>query len=523
VTDNNFGNGRVDFKATWKNIRKALKNPDQIYIITGFIAKTSKNETTTLGRGGSDFSASLFGAALGSSEIEIWTDVDGVLTADPKKVPGAYSISQMTYEEAMELSHFGAKVIHPPTMQPALEKNIPIRIKNTLNPQFKGTLISKKQKKSNHLIRGLSSIDAVALLQIQGSGMIGSTGIAERILNALAKANINIILISQASSEHSICLGILPHLAKKAKSALEKELRYELHYGLVNEILIESNMAVIAVVGENMRKTKGIAGKIFQTLGRNGVNIAAIAQGSSELNISIVILRQDVNKALNSIHHAFFKAAQKEVNLFIIGTGLIGSKLLEQIQAGKSAAASDRFESIHIAAIANSKKMNFDIDGISKASWQEQLSDAEKKFVLKKYVQTMKNSHLSNKIFVDNSASKSIAALYADILGSAISIVTPNKIANSQSFNDFKNLQALASKNDVSYLYEATVGAGLPVISTIQNMAAAGDKITRIEAILSGTLSFIFNSFDGSKPFSQIVLEAKEKGYTEPDPREDLS
>jgi len=484
VTDDLFGNARVDFKRTNKKIKTEFGKKRQVYIITGFIGSTSAHETTTLGRGGSDFSASIFGAALGTKEIEIWTDVVGVLTADPKKVPQAFAIKQMTYEEAMELSHFGAKVIHPPTMQPALDKNIALRIKNTFNPAFEGTLISKKPAKNGGVIRGLSSIDKVSLLQIQGSGMVGATGIAERIFRALAALHINIILISQASSEHSICLGVLPDSAKKAKVALEKELRYEIHYGQINEITIEPDLSVIAVVGENMRKTKGIAGRI---------------------------------------HDNFYQAEKKVINLFLVGTGLIGGELLAQVNRQKDFLTIQRSVKIKVVGMADIDRMIFNIKGISLDSWSKQLGESKDKSDITKFIHKLKTLSIPNSVFVDCTASSQIADHYSQLLETGISVVTPNKMANAQSMSKYNKLRGLTLNNDIHFNYETNVGAGLPVIETIKNMIASGDKILKIEAVLSGTLSYLFNNFDGRKPFSQMVHEAKEMGYTEPDPRQDLN
>ena len=523
VTDNMFGNARVDFKRTNKKIRSLIGDKKRLYIVTGFIGATADQETTTLGRGGSDFSASLFGAALGAAEIEIWTDVDGVMTTDPKKVPQAFSIKRMTYDEAMELSHFGAKVIHPPTMQPALDKNITLRIKNTFNPSFEGTLISKKSAINGSIIRGLSSIDNVALLQIQGSGMIGATGIAERIFRALAAVQVNIILISQASSEHSICLGVLPDCAGRAKKALEHELRYELHYGQINEINIEADMSIIAVVGENMRRTRGIAGKIFQTLGKNGVNISAIAQGSSELNISMVIARKDEKKALNAIHNNFFIAEQKILNLFIVGTGLIGSALLAQIRRQLTYLEEKAFLQIRVIGLADIDHMLMNEQGISLKTWPAQLKNSAEKPDLNKFLKRIKSLSLPDSVFVDCTASGEVAAVYPALLASGVSVVTPNKMANAQPMKKYNELRTLTRKSNIQFLYETNVGAGLPVVGMIRDLLSSGDKIKQIEGVLSGTLSYLFNQFDGRKPFSEIVAEAKKKGFTEPDPRQDLN
>jgi aspartokinase/homoserine dehydrogenase 1 len=518
VTDNNFGNAHIDYKKTYNNIKETLDGSHSSYIVTGFIAAPRQNETTTLGRGGSDLSASVFGAALDAEKIEIWTDVDGVMTADPRRVPEAFSVKRMTYEEAMELSHFGAKVIHPPTMQPALDKEIPILIKNTFNLQFEGTQITKKSDANGFIIKGLSSIDDISLVQIQGSGMVGATGIAERIFKALANENVNIILISQASSEHSICIGVLPHCAKKAKKALKEELKYELHYGIVNNIKIEKNMAVIAVVGENMRRTKGIAGRVFSTLGQNNINISAIVQGSSELNISVVIANSDIDKALNTIHHEFFIKEDSLLNVFLVGTGLIGSTFLRLI-----ADKGDLSKRLRISGIANIDKMYLHKQGIEAGAWQKIFDNKGVKVDLDHFINEIKNQNLSRTVFVDCTASPKMKNYYRDLLKSGVSVVTPNKYANAADYKFYKKLHEIQQKSSARFLYETNVGAGLPVIETMQTLLKTGDEIKRIEGILSGTLSYIFNVFDGSEPFSRVVRKAKEQGYTEPDPREDLS
>ncbi len=523
VTDNSFGNARVDIEKTNPRIQDFCKSNQTLIIATGFIASTVKGETTTLGRGGSDYTASLFGAALEASEIEIWTDVDGVLTADPRKVPQAFPVKQMTYLEAMELSHFGAKVIHPPTMQPALDKQITLRIRNTFNPSFAGTTINAVCASDDYFIRGLSSIDQVALIQIQGSGMIGATGIAERIFKALAEKQINIVLITQASSEHSICICVMPDSARKAKSALEKELKYELHYDLINEISLEPEMSIIAVVGENMRKTKGIAGRIFQTLGNNDVNISAISQGSSEVNISIVISRQDEEKALNAIHDSFFMVPKRTVHLFMIGTGLIGEELIRQIETQEDLLSEQHQITMKIAGLCNRRKMLVEPSGISVKTWKHDLDHSRTRSDIDRFLNMVKENTLPNKILLDCTADADVAGRYAQILRTGTSIVTPNKIANSSTWKKYKELRSAAVEGKSKFLYETNVGAGLPVIGTIRNMVLSGDKIIRIEGVLSGTLSYLFNSFDGSMPFSQMVREAKEKGFTEPDLRDDLS
>jgi len=523
ITDDNHGNARVIFDLTNKKIKRYFEEHKKLQIITGFIASSTYGLTTTLGRGGSDFTASIFGSALNAKEIEIWTDVDGVLTADPKKVKKAFSINSLTYEEAMELSHFGAKVIHPPTMQPALNRKIPIRIKNTFNPGFEGTIISEKSNAKNFSIKGISSMDDISLLQVQGSGMIGVAGIAKRIFTALAAKKINVILISQASSEHSVCFAVLPAFAAPAKSSIEEELKLEIKDKQISEILIESNLSIIAVVGENMRKTPGISGKIFQSLGRNGINISAIAQGSSELNISFVIAKQNETKALNALHDAFFLVTSKSINIFLVGTGLIGSTLLKQIVSQNQYLAKEYNLNFKVIALANSKRMYFDYDGIDANDWENILVKHGEKTDLNKFVTRIKDANLPNSIFIDCTASKEVVLFYLDILNAAVSIVTPNKKANSGSLSFYNELKRAALKHNVRFLYETNVGAGLPVIGTLKDLVSSGDQVEKIEGVLSGTLSYIFNTFINKKNFSDIIKEAKQKGYTEPDPREDLN
>ena len=521
-TDKNFGRARVNFPITNKNILSEFDKNEKVRIVTGFIGSSLNDETTTLGRGGSDFTASIFGAALNVAEIEIWTDVDGVLTADPRKVPDAFPIPEMTYEEAMELSHFGAKVIYPPTMQPALDKKIPLRIKNTMNPDFPGTVISHKKSPTEYLIRGISSIDDLALLTVQGSGMIGVAGIAQRIFSALARQKINIILITQASSEHSICIAILPQFREAALEVLNDELKYEIRDEIINAIDVEENFSVLAVVGENMRHRKGLAARVFQALGNHDINISAIAQGSSELNISIVVSKDDEARALRAIHSAFFKPEFNEINIFLIGTGLIGSTFLKQLKMRHEALKSEYGVNFKLAGIANIEKMLIQPEGIDISSWNEKIDSNGVAVNLSKFSSQMIERKVHNGILVDCTADEKITDLYKDILAAGISIVTPNKKANSRDFNFYKELRN-AAKNKSRFLYETNVGAGLPVIGTIQNLVNAGDEIYQIEGILSGTLSYIFNTFTSGDSFSELIRKAKEKGYTEPDPRDDLN
>jgi aspartokinase/homoserine dehydrogenase 1 len=475
-----------------------------------------------LGRGGSDYTAAILASVLNAKEIGIWTDVDGVLTADPRKVKNTFPIKNLSYEEAMELSHFGAKVIYPPTMQPALNKGIPVRIRNTFNPKFEGTLIGSKGDGSGYLIKGISSIDTISLIGINGSGMVGVAGTSQRIFGALAAKNINVILITQASSEHSLCIAVLPAYALAAQKAIEQEFRYEIKEGLVNKPEIESSMSIIAVVGENMRRTPGISGKVFNSLGRNGINISAIAQGSSERNISVVISKQDEAKALNVLHDAFFLSSVKTANIFLIGPGKVGTTVIEQINQQQNYLKKEYGLRLKMVGLANSKNMFFNPDGISTAGWKDKLLNSGLKTDLSAFIKEMVRLNLSNSIFVDCTASKEVVKKYEEIFKANISIVTPNKVANSSAFSKYVELKELALKHNVKFAYETNVGAGLPIIGTLKDLVSSGDKILKIEGILSGTLSYIFNSFDENKKFSEIVLEAKQKGFTEPDPREDL-
>ncbi len=523
-TDKSFGNAKVDFETTDKNIVEYFAAHPKIQIITGFIGSTENGDTTTLGRGGSDYSASIFGAALDVEEIEIWTDVDGILTADPRKVTDAFSLKAVTYEEAMEMSHFGAKVIHPPTMKPALKKKIKIRIKNTFNPSHDGTLIADKTNAAELTVKGISSIDDISLLQITGSGMVGVVGISSRLFGALAKAKINIILITQASSEHSICLAVLPQNGPLAKEVIEEEFRWEIRDGMIDEVVIEPDMSIIAVVGEDMKHTPAVSGKIFQSLGKNGINIIAIAQGSSELNVSLVIQKQFLKKALNVLHDSLFlsRDRQKTLNIFLVGTGLVGGALLKIIHERKEFIAEKIHAKLKVIGLINIDNMLMNEKGIELSNWQNLMTKEGSKPDLDKFIESMKGLKLPNSILVDCTASDGVVNNYLKILSSSISIVTPNKIANTQSYQQFLALRDTAAKYNVQFKYGTNVGATLPVIATLKDMIANGDKIEKIEGVFSGTLSFIFNTLKESDSFSEVVRLAKEKGYTEPDPRDDL-
>lgn len=521
-TDDHYGSARVRSEQSYNAIRARLNGKRALQVATGFIASGAGGHTTTLGRGGSDLSAAIFGAALQAEEVEIWTDVDGILTADPRLVRNAFRIETISYIEAMELSHFGAKVLHPPTVRPALEKGIPIRIRNTFNPSCPGTLIASSVPASLYPVRGISSMGDVALVRLQGSGMVGVAGFSSRLFGALARAGINIILISQASSEYSICFAVLPRDAAGAASAIEEEFERELAATTIEAPVIEKGLSIIAVVGASMQRTPGISGKVFHSLGRNGVNIVAIAQGSSELNISAVVASQDEAKALNAVHEAFFLSGVRSVNLFLVGVGLIGGTLLQQIARQKEILADEYRIHINVAGIANSRTMLFDEGGLDADTALDALKGGEKAD-LDAFVARMKAMNLPNTAFCDCTAGDEVPALYADLLRSAIPVITPNKRANAGTYAYFRTLADCSRDRGIPYLYETTVCAGLPVISTIHDLALSGDRIRRIEAVLSGTLSYIFNNFDGTRTFSTLVREAKAKGFTEPDPRDDLN
>lgn len=522
-TDAHFGNAKVDFDETNRLIKAHFNASPTVQAATGFIGSTADGITTTLGRGGSDYTAAILGAALDAEAIEIWTDVDGVLTADPRRVKKAFTLPSMSYKEAMEMSHFGAKVIYPPTILPALAKGIPLVIKNTFNPDFPGTFITATAEPSDFPVKGISSINQICLLTLQGSGLFGVPGVAARLFGALANAGINVVIITQGSSESSITFAVSPAQAKQAQKALEKEFMYELRANLVEPLKIEEDLSVVAIVGENMRYRPGVAGRLFQALGQNGVNIVAIAQGSSELNVSIVIGAPDETKALNAIHEAFFLSDTKTLHLFMVGVGLIGSTLIRQMREQAAYLKEKRRLEIKIVGLANSKKMAFNDDGLDLDLWEQALDSSEQHFSMPRFVGQMQALNLSNAIFIDNTASEQVAGFYEQILDASISISTPNKIGASSPFLHYRRLKQIADKRGVKWRYETNVGAGLPIISTLNDLIHSGDRIMKIEGILSGTLSFIFNNFRSGHPFSDIVKEAKRRGLTEPDPREDLS
>lgn len=521
-TNANYGNAAVDFIVSNQNIQQFFSNnPAQLYIAPGFIAADASNNTTTLGRGGSDYTSAIYAAALKASVLEIWTDVSGMMTADPRLVNNAKPIQQISYQEAMELSHFGAKIIYPPTIQPVMAQNIPVWIKNTFAPDEHGTLVENTSAISNNIIRGISSINKISLLSLEGTGMIGIPGFSKRLFEALANETVNVILITQSSSEHSICVGINEVDTNKAKQAIDHAFGYEISYGKVEPLKVETGLSIVALVGEQMKSHPGISGKMFGVLGRNGINVRAIAQGSSEKNISAVLSSIDVQKAINVLHEEFFETTFKQLNVFIAGTGNVGSKLLMQLNKQFNYLQEHLRLQIRVIGLANSKNILLNEEGVDLANWKETLL-ASPNGSIQDFVLAIKNLNLRNSVFVDVTANATVAGVYAQLLEKSISVVACNKIACSSSYASYQQLKSLAREFNALFLFETNVGAGLPVIGTLNDLLRSGDQVKKIQAVLSGTLNFVFNNYNGTLPFAQVVQEAQNEGYTEPDPRLDL-
>jgi aspartokinase/homoserine dehydrogenase 1 len=531
-TDDQFTNAVVDFPSTNRLARRVLgsllrKRQPPIPVVTGFIGATADGQTTTIGRNGSDYSASIVGAAVGASSVEIWTDVDGVLSADPRMVPAAFVLPQMTYEEAMELSYFGAKVIHSATIAPAVAKRIPIVIKNTFNPSASGTLISAAPRQAQgrraddeRLAKGITTVGDLSLLTLSGPGMVGVPGIAERLFRTLAAERVNIILISQASSEHTICFAVRGVDAARGIAAIEQEFRHEVDDRLMI-VDHKPGQAILAVVGEGMKGRPGVSGKLFDSLGRNNININAIAQGASERNISCVIDASQQGRALNAIHQAFFEA-RKRLDLVVIGVGNIGGALLKQLKQQRSYLLSRGFD-VRVVAVANSRKFAVSAAGIDLGAWTRALGASRRKMRPDTLVDAIAELELTNAAVVDCTANPSVVDAYPAFIDANLHIITPNKRANALPWNQYSALMEQMSRRQKHFFYEANVGAGLPIMSTLRDLIASGDEILKIEGILSGTLSYLFNTFDGTAPFSALVKEAHRVGFTEPDPRDDLS
>ena len=516
-------NNQVDFDLTkkkWDLFYKKVKQ--RIVIMPGFIARDNFGNDVTLGRGGSDYSASIIASICDAKKLDIWTDVSGMYTANPRIVKQAISIDFLSYQEAMELSHFGAKVIFPPTIQPVMNRNIPITIKNTFSPSDKGTEISNINNSRFNIVKGISHIQEISLLTLEGSGMIGSPGFSKKLFDVLSLNNINIIMITQASSEHSICVGIKEDECNRAEKIIEEEFNFEIINNIIKPLKTERNLAIIALVGDKMKNHQGISGKMFSVFGFNNINVKAISQGASERNITAVISQKDVKKAINTLHEKFFEKNIKQLNLFVTGVGNVGRKLLEQISKQENYLKKNLQIQIKIVGISNSRKMIFKKSGLNIDNWSNELIKGKKANEIE-FFKKCKKLNLRNSIFIDNTASEVISKNYKDYLKSSISVVTCNKIACSDDFSNYKHLIDLAQQYSSSFLFETNVGAGLPVIDTLNNLIASGDRIKSIQAVLSGSLNYIFNNFNHKNSFSNVVKSAMDEGYTEPDPMIDLS
>ena len=522
-TDNQYGNTSVDMEVSNRAIEERFRDLHQLAVLPGFIASGPEGETTTLGRGGSDYTAAIMAAALGASVLEIWTDVDGFMTADPKIVPKAYTVPCMSYEEAMELSHFGARVIYTPTLTPAYKSRIPIRVKNTFSPEHQGTLITAGSYcQQNELIKGISSINYVSLVTVKGTGMVGKTGTSARVFSSLARALVNVILITQASSEMTISFAVSPADQSKAVAALQEEFEREISHRKEMEIEVINKLSIIAIVGEGMRHTPGISAILFRSLGRNGISVIATAQGSSELNISVVIDVNSLKKAMNVIHEGFFLSDYRELHLYLAGLGNVGRKLMLQLQKQQQKLLENLKLKVNLVGIINSRLMVIDPLGIDPANFEERLDQGEPSD-LDQMIEIIADNNLRNSVFIDCTASERVASVYKRLFENYVSVVTANKIAASSSFENYSKLKKEAIQKGVKFSFETNVAAGLPVISTINDLIKSGDRILKLEAVVSGTLNYIFNTMSRDIPFSKAIRMAKEEGYSEPDPRLDLS
>lgn len=524
ITDDTYTRAEVIFEKTNKNLVDYFSdNSFAITLMPGFISRSEDGIQTTLGRGGSDYTAAIVAAALEVDLLEIWTDVSGMYTANPKLVKHAYPIKELSYMEAVELSHFGAKVLYPPTVQPVMNKSISILIKNTLKPEDEGTLITRNPGQDNgRIVKGISYIENIALLTLEGNGMVGIPGISKRLFETLANEKISLIMITQASSEHSICIGIDAELADKAKKMIDTTFENEIALKKISPIHLEKELSIIAIVGDKMKNRQGISGRMFSTLGKNNVNIRAIAQGASELNISAVVAKRDVKKALNSLHERFFQPKTKQLNLFIMGVGNVGSRLIEQIEQQRSFLKKNHKLNLRIIALSNSRQMLFDEGGIDLKTWKDDLQNGEKADI-DQFQKKAIEINYRNSVFVDITANDDIAGIYSGFLQENIAVVACNKVACSGSYDNYIKLKELSRNYSTPFLFETNVGAGLPVIDTLNHLINSGDEITSIHAVLSGSLNFIFNHFNSETKFHDVVLQAKTDGYTEPDPRIDLS
>ena len=522
-TDKKLGRNSLDAELTNKLVKETFSPLPRISLVPGFISKDkTSGETTNLGRGGSDYTAAIIAAALDAELLEIWTDVDGFMTADPRVITSAYPIKELSFVEAMELCNFGAKVIYPPTIYPVCVKNIPIKVKNTFNPDAEGTIITDKVTGDHKPIKGISSINGTALITVTGLSMVGVIGVNQRIFTTLADNGISVFMVSQASSENSTSIGVKEDDAEDAVRVLNDEFAKEIEMGAMFPMKAETGLATIAIVGENMKQTPGIAGKLFGCLGRSGISIIACAQGASETNISFVVKSQFLRKSLNVIHDSFFLSEYKVLNLFICGVGTVGAKLIEQIHSQYETLKKESGLLLNVVGIASSKKAIFSRDGIDLTTYKEKLNEAEASNS-QKMLDGILNMNIFNSVFVDCTASKEVADLYQALLEHNVNIITANKIAASGDYETYHKLKETAKRVGVKFRYETNVGAGLPIIGTMNDLTNSGDKILKIEAVLSGTLNYIFNALSEDTPFSETVKKAKELGFAEPDPRIDLS
>lgn len=524
-TEKKHNKHTLDTELTNRLVREAFKEIPQVSLVPGFISSDKvSGDVTNLGRGGSDYTAAVIAAALGADSLEIWTDVDGFMTADPRVISTAYTISELTYVEATELCNFGAKVVYPPTIYPVCHKNIPILIKNTFNPDGQGTVIKQNvDHTKSKAIKGISSINDTSLITVQGLGMVGVIGVNYRIFKALAKNGISVFLVSQASSENSTSIGVRNADADLACEVLNEEFAKEIEMGEISPIQAEKNLATVAIVGENMKHTPGIAGKLFGTLGRNGINVIACAQGASETNISFVVDSKSLRKSLNVIHDSFFLSEYQVLNLFICGVGTVGGSLVEQIRQQQKKLMMENGLKLHVVGIIDATKAMFSRAGFDLGNYREELKEKGTDSSLDTIREEIIGMNIFNSVFVDCTASPDIASLYKDFLQHNISVVAANKIAASSAYENYRKLKLIARQRGVKYLFETNVGAGLPIINTINDLIHSGDKILKIEAVLSGTLNYIFNKISADVPFSRTIKMAQEERYSEPDPRIDLS
>ena len=522
-TDKKLGRNSLDAELTNKLVKETFSPLSRISLVPGFISKDkTSGETTNLGRGGSDYTAAIIAAALDAELLEIWTDVDGFMTADPRVITSAYPIKELSFVEAMELCNFGAKVIYPPTIYPVCVKNIPIKVKNTFNPDAEGTIITEKVTGDHKPIKGISSINGTALITVTGLSMVGVIGVNQRIFTTLADNGISVFMVSQASSENSTSIGVKEDDAEDAVRVLNEEFAKEIETGAMFPMKAEMGLATIAIVGENMKQTPGIAGKLFGCLGRSGISIIACAQGASETNISFVVKSEFLRKSLNVIHDSFFLSEYKVLNLFICGVGTVGAKLIEQIHSQYETLKKESGLLLNVVGIASSKKAIFSREGIDLTTYKEKLNESEPSNS-QKMLDGILNMNIFNSVFVDCTASKEVADLYQSLLEHNVNIITANKLAASGDYETYHKLKETAKRVGVKFRYETNVGAGLPIIGTMNDLINSGDKILKIEAVLSGTLNYIFNALSADVPFSETVKQAKEQGFAEPDPRIDLS